>query len=136
MNWCRWPNSFREECASGGRRIDLETIQRFQFHQKSDYWFDNDVDAAVVWSLSRYLPNSMFTTPLIRLDDRSFHSTFATSLIPGWIADAPDFDRARAKNLVEAYSRLRPLLVAPGIRLPAIPATATTGWRCNSIVRT
>ena len=107
----RWPDSFREECASGGRRIDLETIERFHFHQKSDYWFDNEVDAAVVWSLSRYLPNSTFTTPLIRLDDRSFHSTFATSLVPGWIADAPGFDRARAKNLAEVYSRLRPLLV-------------------------
>ena len=59
-----WPDAFREECASGGRRIDLETVMRMHFHQKSDYWFDNKVDLAVVWSLSRYLPNSIFTTPL------------------------------------------------------------------------
>ena len=41
-----WPDSLREECASGGRRIDLETIQRMHLHQESDYWFDNEVDLA------------------------------------------------------------------------------------------
>jgi len=114
-----WPDAFREECASGGRRIDLETLMRMHFHQESDYWFHNEVDLAVIWSLSRYLPNSTFTTPLIRLDDRSFHSTLATSLIPGWIADAPDFDATRAKELTETYRRLRHLLV--GAYYPLTP---------------
>jgi len=106
-----WPDALREECASGGRRIDLETIARMHLHQESDYWFDNEVDAAVIWSLSRYLPNNTFTTPLVRLDDRSFHSTLGCSLIPGWIADAKDFDAARAQQLTDAYRRLRHLLV-------------------------
>ena len=106
-----WPDALREECASGGRRMDLETISRMHLHQESDYWFDNEVDLAVVWSLSRYLPNNTFTTPLIRLDDRSFHATLATSLIPGWIADDEKFDRARAKQLTDAYLQLRHLLV-------------------------
>ena len=106
-----WPDSFREECASGGRRIDLETVMRMHFHQESDYWFDNEVDLAVVWSLSRYLPNCTFTTPLVRLDDRSFHCTMATSLIPAWIADERGFDGARAGHLTTTYRRLRHLLV-------------------------
>lgn len=106
-----WPDSFREECASGGRRIDLETVMRMHLHQESDYWFDNEVDLARAWSLSRYLPNCVFTTPLVRMDDRSFHSTMAASLIPAWIADARDFDRARAKQLTDAYLRLRHLLL-------------------------
>jgi hypothetical protein len=50
-------------------------------------------------------------TPLVRLDDRSFHSTMATSLIPGWIADEKGFDAARAKKLADTYRRLRHLLV-------------------------
>ncbi len=41
-----WPDGLREECASGGRRIDLETVKRMHIHQKSDYWFDNEVDQA------------------------------------------------------------------------------------------
>jgi alpha-galactosidase len=106
-----WPDAFREECASGGRRIDLETVMRMHFHQESDYWFDNEVDLAVAWSLSRYLPNSTFTTPLARLDDRSFHSAMATSLIPGWIADGKGFDAVRARQLTDTYRRLRHLLV-------------------------
>ena len=41
-----WPDSIREECASGGHRIDLETVMRMHMHQKTDYWFDNEVDQA------------------------------------------------------------------------------------------
>ncbi len=106
-----WPDSLREECASGGRRIDLETIQRMHLHQESDFWFNNEVDLARTWALSHYLPNNVFTAPLVRLDDRSFHATLATSLIPAWIADDPKFDARRAKQLMDAYRQLRPLLV-------------------------
>lgn len=105
-----FPDSFREECASGGRRIDLETVRRMPIHQMSDYWFDDEVDQSRIWSLSRYLPNSVFTTPLSRLDDYSFHSTLATSLCLGWIADAPGFDIDRAKKLTDAYRRIQHLL--------------------------
>jgi alpha-galactosidase len=107
----RWPTALRESCASGGRRIDLEAIRRMPLHQKSDYWFDNEVDQASLWSLSQYLPNNLITVPLTRLDDYSFHSTLAASLVPSWIADAPDFDAARARHLLSRYRQVRRLLV-------------------------
>jgi alpha-galactosidase len=116
-----WPDNTREECASGGRRIDLETIMRMHLHQDSDYWFDNDVDQAQAWSMSQYLPNNCFTTPLIRLDDYSFHSTFPTSLCMGWIADAPDFDTKRGIALLKRYRELRHLLI--GAWYPLTPYT-------------
>ena len=116
-----WPDSLREECASGGRRIDLETLQRMPLHQKSDYWFDNEADQASLWGLSQYLPNNLITVPLTRLDDYSFHSTLAASLIPAWIADAPGFDRQRAKNLLDRYRAVRHLLV--GAWYPLLPYT-------------
>jgi alpha-galactosidase len=106
-----WPASFREECASGGRRIDLETVRRMHLHQKSDYWFDDTVDQASLWTLSQYLPNNVICVPLTRLDDYSFHSTLPASLIPGWIADADGFDTARAKRLLDRYRAVRHLLV-------------------------
>ncbi|MBI4604227.1 MAG: alpha-galactosidase, partial [Planctomycetes bacterium] len=114
-----WPDALREECASGGRRIDLETLRRMHIHQESDYWFDDDVDQAQVWGLSQYLPNGLFTTPLIRLDDYSFHSTLATSLCIGWIADAHDFDRERARKLLDRYREVRHLLT--GDWYPLLP---------------
>jgi alpha-galactosidase len=116
-----WPDAYREECASGGRRIDLETIMRFHIHQDSDFWFHDDVDQAQTWGLAQYLPNNLFTTPLIRLDDYSFHSTLPTSLCMGWIADEPGFDTARGKKLLERYRALRRLVI--GAWYPLLPYT-------------
>jgi len=104
------PDLFMEECASGGRRIDLETVRRFQVHQKSDYWFDSLVDQATLFALSAYLPNGAISVPIDQLDDYSFHSAMASSLIVGWIADAPDFDAARARQITDAYRSVRHLL--------------------------
>jgi alpha-galactosidase len=129
-----WPDSLREECASGGRRIDLETIRRMHIHQKSDYWFDDEVDQASLGALSRYLPNSTLMAPLCRLDDYSFHSTLPGSLCLGWIADAPDFDAARARQLLARYAAVRPLLV--GQWYPLTPCErGTDGWLASQYHR-
>lgn len=114
-----WPDSLREECASGGRRIDLETVMRMHIHQDSDYWFDNDVDQAQIWGLSQYLPNNVFVGHINRMDDYSFHSVMASSLCMGWIADAPGFDQARGKKLLDRYLALRHLLT--GAWYPLLP---------------
>ena len=114
-----WPDSLREECASGGHRIDLETIQRLHIAQKTDYWFDDDVDQAALWGISQYLPNNCIVAHLNNLDDYSFRSTMASSLCLGWIADAPDFDMARGKQLLGRYLELRHLLI--GAWYPLLP---------------
>jgi alpha-galactosidase len=104
------PDVLMEECAGGGRRIDLETVMRFQIHQKSDHWFDNVTDQASLFAISHYLPNGVVDVPVGRLDDLSFHSTMTCSLILGWPADDPDFDTERAKDLTNRYQQIRPLL--------------------------
>jgi alpha-galactosidase len=53
------------------------------------------------------------------MDDYSFHSTMASSLCLGWIADAPDFDLARGKKLLRRYLDLRHLLI--GSWYPLMP---------------
>ena len=122
-----WPDALLEECASGGRRIDLETLRRMHIHQKTDYWFDNEVDQASLWGLSQYLPNNAVVAHLNRLDDYSFHSTLASSLCLGWIADAPDFDAAGAKKLADRYRAIRHLLI--GAWYPLLPQTREkTHW--------
>lgn len=114
-----WPDSLREECASGGHRIDLETIQRLHIAQKTDYWFRDDVDQAALLGVSQYLPNNCIVAHLNNLDDYSFRSTMASSLCLGWIADAPDFDVARGKELLGKYLEVRHLLV--GAWYPLLP---------------
>ncbi len=120
-----WPDSLREECASGGNRIDLETVRRMHLHQKTDYWFDNEADQGALWGLSQYLPNSTVVAHLNRMDDYSFHSTLASSLCMGWIADAPDFDAARGKKLLDRYLQVRHLLV--GAWYPMLPYSRDSG---------
>jgi alpha-galactosidase len=114
-----WPDALREECASGGHRIDLETIQRLHVAQKTDYWFDDEVDQAALWGTSQYLPNNCIVAHLNKLDEYSFHSTLASSLCLGWIADAPDFDTARGKKLLGRYLEIRHLLI--GAWYPLLP---------------
>lgn len=106
-----YPDSIMEECASGGHRIDLETVMRMHVHQKVDFWFDNEADQAGLWGLSQYLPNNTVVAHLNRLDDYSFRSTLASSLCLGWIADAPEFDSARGKALLNRYHEVRHLLI-------------------------
>jgi hypothetical protein len=65
--------------------------------------------------------------PLNRLDDYSFHSALAASLIPGWIADAPDFDTRRAQKLLDRYREIRPFLI--GGWYPLLPySRRATDW--------
>jgi hypothetical protein len=90
-------------------------------HQKTDYWFDDDVDQASLWGLSQYLPNNTVVAHLNNLDEYSFHSTLASSLCLGWIADAPGFDMKRAKALVDRYRAVRHLLT--GAWYPLLPCS-------------
>lgn len=129
-----WPDSLRVECASGGMRIDLETVSRMHVHQKTDYWFDNEADQAHLFGLSQYLPNNVVVAHLIRLDDYSFHSTMASSFCLGWIADGDDFDVARGRELLGRYLKLRHLLV--GDWYPLLPyTTRSTEWMASQYHR-
>jgi alpha-galactosidase len=130
-----WPDALMEECASGGRRTDIETVMRFHVHQKSDYWFDNVVDQGTLWSLSRWLPNGLISVPLCRLDDYSFHSALASSLIVGWIADDPKFDGKRAKALTDTYRRVRPLLNGDWYAVTEGGGTNPTEWLASQYHR-
>ncbi len=129
-----FPDALMEECASGGRRIDLETVMRFQLHQKTDHWFDNTLDQASLFSLARFLPNSIIVAHLNRLDDYSFHSTMASSLCLGWIADDPKFDTARAKKLTARYLAVRPLLMGDWYPLTP-PARDGKSWLASQYHR-
>jgi len=63
--------------------------------------------------------------PLNRMDDYSFHSAMATSLCMGWIADAPDFDAARGRKLLDRYRAVRHLLI--GAWYPLLPYSREKG---------
>ena len=116
------PDSFREQCSGGGRRIDLETVMRMHSHQDSDYWFRWETDQNQIWGMSQYLPNSVFVSHLHNyrpdkgftvdgFDDYAFCSNMAASLCLGWFADDPEFDKVTAKEYIDRYLSYRELFV-------------------------
>lgn len=122
-----WPDSLREECASGGNRIDLETVMRMHLHQKSDLWFQDTIDQASLWGLSQYLPNNVLVAHLATMDRYAFLSTLPSSLCLGWIADATDFDLATARLFAERYRSVRHLLIGAWYPLLSY-SRAEDGW--------
>lgn len=106
----RYPNSFRVNCASGGRRIDIEMMKRFHVHQKSDYWFRETVDQASLQAISEFLPTGIIMVPINKLDNYSFYSHLPASLNLGWIADAEGFDKDKALELTQWYHQAKEYL--------------------------
>jgi alpha-galactosidase len=129
-----WPDSFRYGCDCGGQRIDLEMIKRFHVNQKSDVFAINDVDQAAIWALSQYLPNNLIDVPLVRMDDYTVHSTFASSINLGWTADQPGFDLNKAQAILAKYNALAPRLI--GAWYPLLPySRASTVWMASQYHR-
>ncbi|MBD3174542.1 MAG: hypothetical protein GF320_05155 [Armatimonadia bacterium] len=106
----RWPDAILEGCASGGHRIDLGSIMRMHFHQKTDYWFDYEVDQAALFSAAQYLPNNTLVAHVDVVDEYAYRSTMASSLCIGWIADAEGFDQETASALLSEYNSVKHLL--------------------------
>ena len=56
----RYPFLVREGCCGGGRRIDLETLSRFLWHQKSDSWCKTVSDQSDLCGANLFLPGFAF----------------------------------------------------------------------------
>ena len=50
----RHPGMLMEGCCGGGRRVDLESLSRFHWHQKSDSWFHTITDQAGMYGGNLY----------------------------------------------------------------------------------
>ena len=105
----RFPDIVREECASGGRRIDLETLMRMHVHQKSDFHSDPQADQSSLWGLSQYIPNAAIATLPKTTDLYDFCSLLPSSLALGWPVYRENFDWAAAQKLLDLHRRLKHL---------------------------
>jgi alpha-galactosidase len=104
------PNMIMEGCCGGGRRIDLETIQRFSWFQKSDRWFDSESDQCGLYGANMFLPGGYLNIPTSGLEDYEVWSSFAGQLCLAWHPIDADFDMEKALKQVELYKRIRGLL--------------------------
>ena len=106
----RHPGIIMEGCSGGGRRIDLETLSRFHWHQKSDRWYDSESDQCSLYGANLYLPGGVINIPTETVDDYGAWSSFAGQFCLGWHPLDEDFPMELATLQVERYKRIRPLL--------------------------
>lgn len=108
----RYPDMIMEGCSGGGRRVDLESVSRFHWHQKSDRWFDSAGDQCSLYGANLFLPGGIMNIPTGEgtTDDYTMWSGFAGQLCLAWQPTDPDFSMEAAKRQVDLYKKIRPLL--------------------------
>lgn len=122
----RYPFMVMEGCMGGGRRIDLESLARFLWHQKSDSWFRTVSDQSGLCGASFYLPGGVINVPTEATDNFGLWSSFAGQLCLAWHPLDKDFPMEQAKRQVRLYKRVRPLL--SGDFYPLTECTLDRPW--------
>jgi alpha-galactosidase len=103
----RRPGLIIDNCASGGRRIDLETVSRSIPLWRTDYhYFEPNGYQSHTCGLNFYLPCS--GTGSGAPDTYAFRSSINSGVVLGWNLYAPDFPVERAQRLISEYKRIRP----------------------------
>ena len=122
----RYPDMVMEGCCGGGRRIDLETVSRFHWHQKSDRWFDSEGDQCSLYGANLFLPGGIINIPTQATDDYGAWSAFAGQFCLAWNPQDPDFPVEQARRQVELFKQIRSLL--NGDFYPLTPPSVDQPW--------
>ena len=104
----RHPGLIIDNCASGGRRIDLETVSRSIPLWRTDYsYFEPNGYQCHTYGLNFYLPCS--GTGSDRPDAYAFHSSMNAAVVLGWNLYLPDFPVEQAQQRIAEFKKARPL---------------------------
>ena len=122
----RHPGMLMEGCCGGGRRVDLETLARFHWHQKSDSWFHSITDQAGMYGGNLYMPGGVLNLPTQATDNFGVWSSFGGQLCVAWHPLDKDFPMDLAKRQVKLYKRVRPYL--SGDFYPLTDCTLDRPW--------
>ncbi|MBI1926999.1 alpha-galactosidase, partial [Candidatus Poribacteria bacterium] len=102
----RHPGLIIDNCASGGRRIDLETTSRSIPLWRTDYrYFEPNGYQCHTYGLNFYLPCS--GTGSNPPEPYSFRSSMNSAVVLGWNLYLPDFPLEQAQRLIAEYKRIR-----------------------------
>jgi len=143
IDWIRTrhPDTILEGCASGGRRIDLETARRFHTYWLTDYTIDPSVVRYNLFGINYFLPGNyhyiQYVLPYAKqknfhADDLGFQSLFGGAFgIGGRIDLWPEGMKDKAKRHVEIWKKIRRYLVEDYYALSAQPSDleSWSGWQ-------
>ncbi|MFH0761036.1 MAG: glycoside hydrolase family 36 protein [Bacteroidota bacterium] len=103
----RFPNLIIDNCASGGRRIDLETVSRSSPLWRTDYSYgEPNGSQSIMYGLSFYLP--LHGTGNFTVSPYHFRSNLSTSLVINWDINSRDHDQPELQKYFQDFKRLRP----------------------------
>ena len=103
-----FPNLLIDNCASGGRRLDMETIPRSAPLWRSDYYHYDDPDGyqGHTYGLNYYLP--LHGTGILQTDKYSFRSSISSALIYNWKITDKNVSIIDMQNCLKEYEKVRP----------------------------
>jgi alpha-galactosidase len=121
----RFPNLLIDTCASGGRRLDLETLRRSVPLWRSDFAYEPSAMQQLTYGLSLWIP--YFGTGFNSLDPYIFWSQITPAPGIGLDVARLESDSAQVQRLVGEWRSIAPLYY--GDFWPLTPyATEATAW--------
>lgn len=103
-----FPKLLIDNCASGGRRLDMETIARSAPLWRSDYYHYDDPDGyqGHTYGLNFFLP--LHGTGILQTDRYSFRSSMSSALIYNWKITDKSVSYIDMQNCLKEYASVRP----------------------------
>ena len=103
----RFPELIIDNCASGGKRLDWETVGRSVPLWRSDYYHYDDPDGyqCHTYGLSYFLP--VHGTGILLSDSYSFRSSLSSSLIFNWKITEKEGSIIEMRQRLEEYKEIR-----------------------------
>ncbi|MCX6226600.1 MAG: alpha-galactosidase [Bacteroidia bacterium] len=103
----RFPNLLIDNCASGGRRIDLETISRSSPLWRTDYQYgEPNGSQSIMYGLSYYIP--LHGTGNFTVSPYHFRSNLSTSMVINWDINSKEHGLPELQKYFQDFKRLRP----------------------------
>lgn len=103
-----FPELLIDNCASGGRRLDMETIPRSAPLWRSDYYHYDDPDGyqGHTYGLNFFLP--LHGTGILQTDPYSFRSSISSALIYNWKITDKSVSYIDMQERLKEYAEVRP----------------------------
>ena len=101
------PRGFIDNCAGGGRRLDLETLQRSAPLWRTDYRYGEPVGYQThTFGLALWLPQT--GTGLMQTDKFTTRSSMGSTVIYSWKITEPENNLLEMRTLMDEIDELRP----------------------------
>ena len=103
----RFPDLLIDNCASGGRRLDLETVSRSAPLWRTDYQYgEPNGYQCHTYGLNFYLPLS--GTGVNKTDPYTFRSSLGSAVVLNWKITNRDFSIPEMQKCIADFKELRP----------------------------